>query len=51
MRGLKRFRSAAVIAVGHAFVQNLRHGHYELAVDLPAPLRLAAALPELALAV
>ena len=31
MRGLKRDRSAAVIATGHAFVQNLRRGHYELA--------------------
>jgi DDE domain len=35
MRGLKRFRSAAVIAAGHAFVQNLRRGHYELATDAP----------------
>ena len=33
MRGLKRFRSAARIAAGHAFVQNLRRGHYELATD------------------
>jgi transposase-like protein len=30
MRGLKRFRSAARIAAGHALVQNLRRGHYEL---------------------
>ena len=51
MRGLKRFRSAAVIAVGHAFVQNLRRGHYELAVDVPPPLRLATAFTELALTV
>ena len=34
MRGLKRFRSAARIAAGHAFVQNLRRGHYELATDV-----------------
>ncbi len=27
MRGLKRSRSAARIAAGHAFVQNLRRGH------------------------
>jgi hypothetical protein len=52
MRGLKRFRSAAaVIAAGHAFVQNLRRGHYELARDVPAHLRIAAAFTELAAAV
>jgi IS6 family transposase len=51
MRGLKRLRSAAVIAAGHAFVQNLRRGHYELAGHAPAHLRLAAAFTELALAV
>ena len=50
MRGLKRFRSAARIAAGHAFVQNLRRGHYELATDVPPPLRLATAFTELALA-
>jgi transposase-like protein len=51
MRGLKRCRSAARIAAGHAFVQNLRRGHYELATDVPAQLRLATAFTELALAV
>jgi len=51
MRGLKRFRSAAVIAAGHAFVQNVRRGHYELATDVPPPLRLATAFTELALIV
>jgi IS6 family transposase len=30
MRGLKRLRSARVISAGHAFVQNLHRGHYEL---------------------
>ena len=50
MRGLKRFRSAARIAAGHAFVQNLRRGHYELATDTAPPLRLATAFTELALA-
>jgi transposase, IS6 family len=50
MRGLKRLRSAARIAAGHAFVQNLRRGHYELATDVPPPLRLATAFSELALA-
>ena len=51
MRGLKRLRSAARIAAGHAFVQNLRRGHYELATELPPHLRLAAAFAALALAV
>jgi transposase, IS6 family len=41
MRGLKRLRSRARIAAGHAFIQNLRRGHYELATDVPPPLRLA----------
>ena len=49
MRGLKRLRPAAVIAAGHAFVQNLRRGHYELATDASPPLRLATAFSELAL--
>jgi IS6 family transposase len=48
MRGLKRFRSAARIAAGHAFVQNLSRGHYELATDVSPQLRLAAAFGELA---
>jgi transposase-like protein len=48
MRGLTRFRSAEVIAAGHAFVQNVRRGHYELASEAPPRLRLAAAFTELA---
>jgi IS6 family transposase len=47
MRGLKRSRPAAVIVVGYAFVQNLRRGHYGLAVDVPAHLCVAAAFTEL----
>jgi transposase, IS6 family len=50
MRGLKQFRSTARIAAGHAFVQNLRRGHYELATNVSPPLRLATAFSELALA-
>jgi IS6 family transposase len=50
MRGLKRLRSAARLAAGHAFVQNLRRGHYELATDVSPTLRLPAAFSELALA-
>jgi transposase-like protein len=33
MRGLNQDRSARVIIAGHAFVQNLRRGYYELAVE------------------
>jgi hypothetical protein len=51
MRGLKRLRSAAAIAAGHAFVQNLRRGHYELATEVPRSQRLAAAFTELATAI
>jgi transposase, IS6 family len=50
MRGLKQDRSARVVIVGHAFVQNLRRGHYELAAEEPANRRVAVAFDELALA-
>jgi hypothetical protein len=48
MRGLKQDRSARIIIAGHALIQNLRRGHYELGVDASVPLRLAAAFAELA---
>jgi len=51
MRGLKRLRSAQVISSGHAFVQNLRRGHYELATDTDPNRRLAAAFTGLARAI
>ena len=52
MRGLKTNRTAAVIIRGHAFVQNLRRGHYELGVYARnRHLRLAAAFDELVQAV
>jgi transposase, IS6 family len=47
MRGLKRHRSARILAAGHAFVQNLRRGHYELATDVPAAHRIQAAFDHL----
>jgi hypothetical protein len=50
MRGLKADRTAAVILAGHAFMQNLRRGHYELGVDAPRTLRVASAFAELLLA-
>jgi hypothetical protein len=51
MRGLKQDRNARVIVVGHAFVQNVRRGHYELAVEEPTNRRVAVAFGELALAI
>ena len=51
MRGLKRLRCARVISAGHAFIQNLRRGYYELGVEEPTTLRVAAAFTELALAI
>jgi transposase-like protein len=44
MRGLKQDRSARVIVAGHAFMQNVRRGHYELAVEEPANRRVAVAV-------
>jgi transposase-like protein len=41
MRGLKTIRSLRTIAAGHAFVQNLRRGHYETTVLGPTRPRLA----------
>jgi IS6 family transposase len=51
MRGLKQDRNASVIIAGHAFVQNLRRGHYELAAVEPANRRVAVAFDELAMAI
>ena len=52
MRGLKTFRSARILAAGHAFVQNIRRGHYEMiATDGPAQRRLLKAFDELVLAI
>jgi transposase-like protein len=49
MRGLKQDHSAKVVVAGHAFVQNLRRGHDELAVEEPVNRRLAVAFAELPL--
>jgi transposase-like protein len=48
MRGLQTDRTAQVITAGHAFTQNLRRGHYELGLDGPPGLRVAAAFSQLA---
>jgi IS6 family transposase len=47
MRGLKYDRTASVIIRGHAFIQNIRRGHYELGTDANQHLRTAAAIREL----
>jgi DDE domain len=48
MRGLKQDRSARIVIAGHALVQNLRRGRYELAVEEPVHRRLAFAFELLA---
>lgn len=49
MRGPKRHRSVRILAAGHAFLQNLRHGHYGSATDIPAHHKLRAIFDELTL--
>jgi transposase-like protein len=51
MRGIKTITGLRVLATGHAFVQNLRRGHYEIAADQPTNLRLPVAFRELASAI
>jgi transposase, IS6 family len=50
-RGLKRHRPARILAAGHAYVQTLRRGHYELATDVPACHRIREAFNQLAMAI
>ena len=51
MRGLKQLRCLQVISAGHAFLQNIRRGHYELGTEEVVNLRVLAAFDELALAI
>jgi transposase, IS6 family len=51
MRGLKRHRSARILTTGHAFAQNLRRGHYDIATDVPNLHKLRKAFDELAMAI
>jgi transposase-like protein len=51
MRGIKRHRSARILAAGHALVQNLRRGHCEIAADIPARHRVQAAFDQLTMAI
>jgi len=48
MRGFKRDDTARVIVRGHALVENLRRGHYEVGYGARARRSLAAAFTELA---
>ena len=47
MRGLKRDHTARVIIRGHALMQNIRRGHYELGVGSRPQRRVATAFNEL----
>jgi len=51
MRGLRRLATAAMIAAGHDFVQNVRRGHYGLGLDVRPVLRLMTVFTELARAI
>jgi len=51
MRGRKQDRSAKIVIAGHALVQNVRRGHYELAVEAPVTRRVAVAFDELVLVI
>jgi hypothetical protein len=51
MRGLKRHRSARILAAGHAFVQNIRRGHYDIATEVASRHRLRAAFDDLVLVI
>ncbi len=48
MRGLKRDHTARVIMRGHALMQNIRRGHYELGIEARPHGRVATAFTELA---
>jgi transposase-like protein len=47
MRGLKTDRTAQVVIAGHAFMQNVRPGHYELGVETDPRLPVREAFNEL----
>jgi transposase-like protein len=47
MRGLKTDRTARLVIAGHAFMQNVRRGGYELGIEADSRLRVVAAFNEL----
>lgn len=48
MRGLQRLQSAQTVCAGHAFIQNLRRSHYEIATGEQTFNRLNVAFASLA---
>jgi transposase, IS6 family len=50
-RGLTQPRCTRVISAGHAFIQNIRRGHYELGTEEVVNLQVLAAFDELTLAI
>ena len=48
MRGLKRDHTAQVVIRGHALMQNIRRGHYELDTDARPHRRIETAFTGLA---
>jgi transposase-like protein len=51
LRAMRGVKTMTGVAAGHAFMQNLRRGHYEIATDEPAGRRLAVAFTDLARAI
>jgi IS6 family transposase len=52
MRVVRTDRTALTVVPGHAFIQNLRRGHYQLGVEARHErLRVAAAFDELTAAI
>jgi transposase-like protein len=51
MRGLQTDQTAQVVIAGHAFVQNLLRGHYELGINAVSANRVTAAFSELSRAI
>jgi hypothetical protein len=51
MHGLRTDKTAQAIIAGHAFMQNLHRGHYELGLDARPTTQVAAAFTELAQAI
>ena len=51
MRGIKTKRTPCTLIRGHAFIQNLRRGHYELGTETTTRFRIQAALEELTTAI
>ena len=50
-RGIKTKRTASTLIRGHAFIQNLRRGHYELDTETTTRLGIRAAFDELTTAI